>query len=365
MSAPAPGDVLGRPGGAGSDGGALSAWDDYPVHQSADVLSATDPRVPGWAERFYFNALRPDGEIVMILGGGVYPARGVAECYFCRREGDRQINVRTWQPLPVRDGGLPDGPFTLRCDAPLSDWSVAVDLPGDRFAGRFSGSLPPHLYRTIDVPASEPGGPYDLFRHFIALGRWQLDEDAGLAGGEELIGVRDRTWGIRTRRPRLHLWSVLQIGDGCLAFKHQEIADGSVMFSEAALTRPGGEVTPLEVAEHELVFDRHERQIVRGRVAFDGAGGPRTLEFERRGGGLRLSGAGYDDGQGDRGTSSGAQRDEYDLSDPAVAAQTGRGTIDAGVRARLEGTGGGEGIGVVETAIARDHVRYGPDVTPR
>jgi hypothetical protein len=364
VSAPAPRDVLGRPTTAGPDGGGLSAWDDYPVHQRADVLSAIEPQAPGWAERFYFNALRPGGEIVMIVGGGVYPARGLAECYFCRLEGDRQVNVRTSQPLPAVDGGLPDGPFTLRCETPLNDWSVAVELPGERFAGRFSGSLPPHLYRTIDVPASEPGGPYDLFRHFIALGRWQLDEDAGLAGGEELIGVRDRTWGIRTRRPRLHLWSVLQVGEGCLSFKHQELADGSVMFSEAALTGPGSEVTALDIAEHDLVFDPHQRQIVRGRLAFAGEGGPRTLEFERVGTGMRLSGAGYDDSQGDRGATSGVQRDEYDLSDPVVAARTGRGTIDAGVRARLEGTGGGDGIGVVETAIARDHVRYGADVTP-
>ena len=81
--------------------------------------------------------------------------------------------------------------------------------------------------------------------------------------------------------------------------------------------------------------------------------------------GIRLAGAGYDASQGDRGTTSGSQRDEYDLSDPAVAQSTGRGTIDAGVRAQVSGAWSAEGIGVVETAIARDHVRYGAAGDPR
>lgn len=365
MSGPAPRDVLGRPAAGAQDGPGLTAWDDYPVHQSADVLSALTPQVPGWAERFYFNALRPTGEIAMIVGGGVYPARGVAECYFCRLDGSRQINVRTWQPLPAPGGDVGGGAFSLHCESPLSEWSVDIDLPEARLSGRFAGSVRPHLYRTIDVPASEPGGPYDLFRHFIALGHWTFEEDAGLGAPARMLGVRDRTWGIRTRRPRLHLWSVLQLGDDCLSFKHQELADGSVMFSEAALTRPDGEVAALEVAEHALEFDRRIREIVRGRVRFSGGDGPLDVEFERVGPGMRLAGAGYDDTQGDRGTTTGAQSDEYDLADPEVAARTGRGTIDAGVRAQATGACDAEGIGVVETAIARDHILYGPDITPR
>lgn len=364
MSAPTPRDVLGRqaPGAPGKE--VLGAWDDYAVHQSSDILSSVSPSLPGWSERFYFNALRPTGEIALILGGGVYPARGISECYLCRLDGDRQVNVRASQPLPEPGADLDAGRFSLRCDDPLRDWSVTIELADGRFSGRFAGSLAPYLYRTIDVPASEPGGQFDLFRHFVALGRWELDDPAGVQPADGLLGVRDRTWGVRTRRPRLHLWSVLQLGDACLALKHQERSDGSVMFGEAGLTHPDGRVDSLELVEHDLTFDRSERQIDRGRIELTSADGQLTVEFERVGRGMRLAGAGYDDAQGDRGTSDDLQQDEYDLADPEVAAQTGRGTIDAGVRASVTGAWSGEGIGVVETAIARDHVRYGPQVRP-
>ncbi|MCW3011557.1 MAG: hypothetical protein JWO90_1961, partial [Solirubrobacterales bacterium] len=62
---------------------------------------------------------------------------------------------------------------------------------------------------------------------------------------------------------------------------------------------------------------------------------------------------------GERGGRSGLQRDSYDLADAAVARATGRGTTDCGVRVRASGAWSGEGIGVVETAVARDHVAYG------
>ena len=364
MSSPTPRDALGRQAPADADQDVLVAWDDYPVHQAADVLSSVTPSLPGWAERFYFNALRPTGEIALIVGGGLYPARGISEFYLCRLDGQRQVNVRMWQPLPAPGAELDDGAFSLRCDSPLSDWSVKIDLPEDRFSGRFSGSVPPFLYGTIDIPASEPDGPFDRFRHFIALGRWQLDEAAGVDTSGGLLGVRDRTWGVRTRRPRLHLWSVLELGDGCLALKRQERADGSVMFSEAAVTHADGSIDRLEILDHDLVFDRAERQVVRGRVQLTLERGPLTVEFERAGTGIRLAGAGYDAGQGDRGTTSGVERDEYDLTDPDVAARTGRGTIDVGVRAQFTGAWSAEGIGVVETAIARDHIRYGRQVIP-
>ena len=343
--------------------GSLSAWDDYPVHQAPDVLTAVLPALPGWSERFYFNGLRPTGEIAFIAGGGVYPARGIAECYFCRLEGDRQVNVRAWQPAPARSEAVETEGFSLRCESPMRDWQVTIDLPEDQFSGRFGGLSSPFLYPTIDVPADQPGGSFDAFRHFVALGRWEIDHAPNMAATEGLLGVRDRTWGVRTRRPRLHSWSVLSLDDALLTLKHQERADGSVLFSHGGLTHADGRVEPLTVEEHDYEFDPHVREFVRGRLRFGSAAGELELELERVGSGMRLAGAGYDDSQGDRGSDRGVQRDEYDLGEPEVAVRTGRGTIDIGVRASLSGAWSAEGSGVFESAVARDHVRYGPQLS--
>jgi hypothetical protein len=354
---------LGRPAAPSDGSERLSAWDDYPIHQAPAPLASVAPSQPGWAERFYFNLLRPTGEIAAILGGGVYPVRGVSEFYFCLLDGDRQSNVRVWNELPsAADDAVSDGPFTLRCDSPLRDWTVAVDAGDARLRGRFAGALPPYLYSVLDVAADEPGGEFDLYRHFVAVGRWALDDASGLDTTTEFIGVRDRTWGVRTRRIRLHNWYVFWLGDACLTMIHQELADGSVFFSEAGAVHANGTVERLRVADHDLRYDGHTREVEGGRIELVGDSGPLVLEYERAGTAMRLAGAGYDPSQGARATTSGVERDEYDLGDPGVAKRTGRGTMDAGAHARVSGAWSGEGQGVVETAIARDHVKYGSQI---
>lgn len=349
-------DVLARPSSEGAAAGTLGIWDDFPIHQTAAPLSTVGPDHPGWTERFYFNVIRPTGEIAAVVGGGVYPNRGLGEFYFCRLDGQEQVNVRGWHPLPIAGAPPEPGPFALRCETPLRDWTLSVDLPDASFAGSYSGTMAPYLYPTIDVPPSGPGEPFDLHCHFVALGTWS----PGTLGSEEpLLGVRDRTWGVRSRRPRLHLWSVLALGERTVAFHHQELADGTVLLSRAVVVHGDGRVATQAIAVHDLHLHPQERMIDHGALELIGEDGTVRLEFDRVGQGIRLAGAGYDDRQGERGGRSGLQRDSYDLADAAVARATGRGTTDCGVRVRASGAWSGEGIGVVETAVARDHVAYG------
>jgi hypothetical protein len=360
MDAPVLAEALTRPYAAGQD--ILGPWDDYPVHQSAAVIASVSPALPNWSERFYFNVLAPTGEVLAILGGGVYPLRGVNECYFCRLDGDRQVNVRSFGRLPRAGEPVEAGPFSLRCVDPLKDWAVSVDLDEARFAGRFMGVNPPYLYEPVDVPASEPGGDFDLYRHFVAVGEWTIGEAAGIDASGRLLGVRDRTWGVRTRRIRWHNWCVFQLAGRTLTLIHQELADGTVMHTEAGVVHDDGEVERLRIADHDVTYDRDNRQVRRARWTLRGERGELTLEYERVGTGMRLAGAGYDDSQGDR-VPGAVQRDSYDLADPEVARRTGRGTMDQGARALVSGAWEAEGIGVVESAIARNHVRYGHQVS--
>ena len=353
-------EALLRPSGAGHDTERLSTWDDYPLHQMPAPLSRVQPELLGFAERFYFNLLRPSGEIAAVIGGGVYPLRGVSECYFCRFDGDRQINVRAWSDLPAPDAAAVPGPFSFRCDTPLRDWSVDVEIEGARFSGRFAGLASPFLYSVLDIPATEPGGVYDLYRHFVAVGRWDLEDFPG--SGREFVGVRDRTWGVRSRRIRMHNWYVFWLADRCLTLIHQELADGSEFFSEAGAVHADGREERLRVTGHDLRYDPSTREVVAGTIDLEGDAGPLRLEYERVGRAMRLAGAGYDDRQGARDHDQGVEQDEYDLADPEVARHTGRGTMDAGAVGRVSGAWSAEGIGVVETAIARDHVHYGGQI---
>jgi hypothetical protein len=351
-----PADPLSR-SVAGSDQ-VLGTWDDYPVHQSAALIGSVQPALPGWSERFYFNVIAPTGELLAILGAGIYPMLGVSECYFCHLDGALQVNLRSFGELPAPGRELVKGPFSLYCERPLRDWTVSVELDDLHFAGRFGGLSSPYLFEPIDVPASEPGGEFDLYRHFVAIGEWQLEQNGGLTAASRLLGVRDRTWGVRSRRIRWHNWCVLELGGRTLTLIHQELADGAVMHSEVGVVHPDGETERLRIAGHDVTYDPHDRELTRARWSLTGEHGDLELFLERVGFGMRLAGAGYDGLQGGRRTAS-VQRDSYDLGDPEVARRTGRGTVDQGVRAHVSGAWTADGIGVAESAIARDHVRYG------
>jgi hypothetical protein len=349
-------DVLQR-SAAASGHPRLSPWDDLPLHNSATVLASSAPPQGNWAERYYFNLLRPTGEIAAVLGAGIYPGSGIAECYFCRIEGHKQHNVRVCQPLPLPGEQRCAAPFSLRCIAPMDTWEATVAVDGGRFEGRYNAITKPYHYSKVAVPASTPGGPVDDYQHVVAAGCWDLETLQGSADTADFLCIRDRTWGTRTRRQRLHNWLVFEVDGACLNVYHQERADGTVIYSESGVAWPDGRTERLQVQAYDFNFDPHTREARSGFFELAGGGGKLRLEYVTIGRGIRLNGAGYDDSQGER--APGTQTDLYDLSDPDEARRSGRGTIDIGARATITGAWRGVGMGVVESAVARDHVRFG------
>lgn len=354
-------DVLRRPPAAANDR-RLSSFDDLPVHHAPGTFSSVTPESVAWAERYYFNVLRGNGEIAAVLGAGVYPRRGLAECYFCRFEGDRQINVRACQALPhTADESPAETPFALRCIAPMVAWDVQISTGAGSFEGKFDTLTQPYHYTPIIVPATAPGGPYDNWEHVVAAGRWLLTAFTGNDLEDDYLCIRDRTWGLRTRRLRLHNWLVFECNGICINVLHQERADGSVMYSEGGIAWPDGRTDRMRIEAYDISFDPETREARAGFFELVGDSGRLRLDYETVGHGIRLSGAGYTDTQGDSAT--GMQHDIYDLGDAETARRTGRGTTDMGAHARLSGLVSGDARGVVESAVARDHVRFGRALT--
>jgi len=349
-------DVLRRPGADGSRH--LDPFDDLPLHHDAAVLAAAT--VPeNWAERYYFNVLRPSGEIVAVIGAGIYPGRGIAECYFCRIEGDIQHNVRATQPLgAAADSG--SAPFALRCIEPLNAWHATLTAGDARFDGRYTAGTRPYHYSNITIGPDAAGAAADDYQHVVAAGSWQLE---ALTGGDPALSyrcIRDRTWGRRTRRMRLHNWMVFELDGACITVMHQERADASVLFGEGGISWPDGSMERLQVEHYDFEFDPHTRVARSGYYALAGPETKLRLNYTTVGHGIRLSGAGYDDAQGARRT--GLQTDSYDLGNDEEARRTGRGTIDVGALAEISGDLTGTAFGIVESAVARDHVRFGKHI---
>lgn len=345
----------------------LAEWDDLPIHQSADVLARISDQTWNWMDRWYFNIRDADGALVAILGSGYFPNTGVLESYFCYLEDNTQVNVRAWDHMTSRGPSMDSQGFSARIEEPMRSWKIGLDSPQAKLDLGFRARTTPFHYRPFWQGPDREGGELDQWQHFIQLGELSgslrtSSTELDLAG---MSGVRDRSWGVRSRRPRLHNWYVFDFGGEHFTMVHQERADGSVLVSEAALFNDAGDYLSLVVDEHDLRFDPHSREVLEGDWRLhDAHGEPVRLRFERSGAGLRGLGAGYDVNQGrPREGGPAAQNERWDLDDPDTVSRIGLGTIDVPARAALVVDGTElSGSGIAETAVGRSHHRYGSQV---
>ena len=347
--------------------GPLTASDDLPLHQTAETLYRVASDNPRFTERWYFNLQRPDGSMIGICGGGFYPHTGTLEVYACLLIAGRQVNLR--QRVTEFDRMRLDSAdsVTFAISEPMRTWTMKAHGSEFEFDLTFAAAqqsyLFPPFFVAADFPHQATSLQVDTIQHFVQPG---VVTGSMTIGGEstavEARSFRDRTWGVRTARPRLHQWYVLHLDDGSsVNLIHQERADGTVMVSHLARVGAEGEIETGVIDQHELTFDPVSRQLRQGVYqAHTARGTVIQLRVDNLGEGVRLLGAGY---TGDQGEASGlgrAQEDSWDLSDPDVVARVGKGTIDSPVRGTCTwGDSVADGIGITETAIARNHWRYG------
>jgi hypothetical protein len=154
----------------------------------------------------------------------------------------------------------------------------------------------------------------------------------------------------------------LHLDDGSyLTLIHQELADGGLLVSHVAMVAQDGLVQRGVLDSHALTFDPHTRLLIEGAFSgHDATGAPINVLVENVGEGVRLIGAGYSRDQTDDSGRGHVVGERWDLTDPGEAATLGRGTIDSPVRVSTTwGDQSSSGIGITETAVARNHWRYG------
>lgn len=343
----------------------LVAADDLPVHQTAETLRRPDTLHPRWTERWYFNLQQADGRLLGIVGGGFYPNNQLLEVYACLLDGQNQHNLR--QRVRTSDRSRLDlgDRVAFEVIEPMRSWTMRANGPAFALRLRYEATSAPHLFPPFvvaaDLPHRSGPGDYDAIQHFVQPG-----VVTGQVSGRDvgrLHSFRDRTWGVRSSRPRLHNWFVFHSPDGrYLTLIHQERADGSQLVSHMAIVAADGSRGQLVLDDHDLTFDGVSRLLrfahYRGH---DTAGRRFRLAVTNTGEGVRLLGAGYSNAQGDSGGGSAAESETFDLADAGVLRRTGRGTIDSPASMDLEWDDGERltGIGITESAIARDHWRYG------
>jgi hypothetical protein len=219
----------------------LSAFDDYPIHQTGDPISQPASGDPNHYDRYFFNGYSKDGALYFAAAMGLYPNRRIIDAAFSVVRDGEQISVHTSGVATEDRGQTAVGPISVEVREPLRTLVVRVDAPDHGIRADLA-------FRARTVAVEEPrfhtlSGPR-VVMDYTRLAQWGAWEGWLEVDGERIEvdragtwGSRDRSWGIRGVGERMAgppgaapqfywLWAPVNFDDVCTHFDVNESADG-------------------------------------------------------------------------------------------------------------------------------------------
>ena len=267
----------------------VTAWDDFPVHQSSDWIAHVATSDRNFYDRYYFNVLDTEGRYMIVMGLGQYPNLGTTDAFATVRIGDEQHVVRTSKPLVDRSD-ISVGPIRVEVLEPLkrlrfvvepTEHSVSLDLTWEGFG--------PAIPEPNQFIRNGTRVTFDTQR-LAQMGSWS--GTLTVAGQtidvkpEVTWGSRDRSWGVRpigerepegiyrdTFKPG-GMWSYfpMRFADHCIFYICSEAVDGSRSLEQAERVWLDGRVEKLGRTEHAHEFVPGTRLLSSSTISFPDSG---------------------------------------------------------------------------------------------
>ena len=279
----------------------LSPYDDYPIHQTAEVLRHPATSDRNFYDRYYFMLHDSTGDLMMIMGLGQYPNLSVQDAFGLVRRATMHRVVRASRELGADRMDTSVGPFRIEVLEGLQRVRFVLEPNehGLAFDVTFTAAAPAVLEPRHFIRQYERA-VFDTQR-FAQTGFWAgsitIDDEVVDVSGPSWRGTRDRSWGVRpvgepepagvtvTGRagPAICMWNYdpMQFDDYSIIYILEENPDGSRDIEGA--TRVWNDaskgVEDLGRPEHEHEFVSGTRQLARSKLSFPHApGGPLDIE---------------------------------------------------------------------------------------
>ena len=360
----------------------LTPQDDLIGHQLPHAFALASGGDPRFTERYWYTAHPIDGtEIILDVGMGYYPNKGVMDAFAGVTIGRRQHNFRVSRQLGASPLDTSVGPLRFQVIEGMKRHRITLGDNGSgiSFELDFESSFPAAQEKQS---LRERGGQVeeDLTR-VAQFGRWRgwLVADGKRYEIEPATwwGQRDHSWGIRSEqrtdetRPPVNVhkkffwtWSMFQFEDFGLSVFLKEREPGQPMYlSGAEFSRKGADVQHREIitAAHDIQWadDQLGQSIASALWTFGFDSGPdRVVRMDCLPTRFYLKGGMYG---GFKGWTHGEDKgplhmdhDVWDLEDAAtrVAART---LSDHVIRCSSEGH---TGWGISEYGVAQGYALY-------
>ena len=273
----------------------LTAFDDYPVHQTALPVASPGTGDRNFYDRYFFNGYEPDGSLYFGAAMGLYPNRRVADASFSVVRGGVQTSLHTSRVAPLERRETRVGAIEVEVVEPLQSLRVHVDDPAEGihadllFQGR---SAPVEEPRTLAYAGTRL---YMDSTRLTQFGRWSgsitVDGETIAVDPARVPGTRDRSWGIRAGvgepevgppgpLPQVFwLWAPLHLSDRCLHFDVFEYADGRRWHEFGVVWPDDGEPVLMRAVDHQVEWEPGTRRARRARLSLQPPGAE-PLEVE-------------------------------------------------------------------------------------
>lgn len=260
----------------------LTKADDYPIHQTPEPIAfAQSDR--NFYDRYFFHGYSTDGSLFFGAALGVYPNLNIMDAAFAARIGGRQYNIRASRHLNMERMDTQVGPIRVEVVEPLHKLRILVEDNDHGIAADilFEGRSPP-----IEEPRStRRNGPrivMDITR-MTQLGRYSGWVRAGgqeiVIDSDRVLGVRDRSWGMRQiglRDPQpmvpepdhqFHwIWVPAHLEDRGFLFYLNEDRNGDAWNYGMVVAHDDGRVEHLQGAVIDIVYQPGTRWPARGTI---------------------------------------------------------------------------------------------------
>jgi hypothetical protein len=220
----------------------LSAYDDFPLHQSSEPIAFAGSSDRNAYERYFFNGYDREGAVFFAAALGVYPNRQVIDAAFSVVRDGVQRSVHASARVGADRVRTAVRPIEVIVDAPLRELRLEVDAAdlGIEADLTFVASTP-----AVEEPRFRLDDGARVIFDYTRLTQWGAWSGSLAVDGAVVpitsnthLGCRDRSWGIRpigeppggapahTLPQFFWLWAPLHFDDCCTHFDVNEYADG-------------------------------------------------------------------------------------------------------------------------------------------
>ena len=194
----------------------ITSFDDYPIHQTSEPIAHTESGDPGAYDRYFFNGYSRDGKLFFAAAMGLYPNRHVIDASFSVVRNGEQVNVHASGRAPFDRMQCNEvGPIKVDVVIPMKEHHITVDSAGHGIRADIT-------FKASSLPYEEPqflvrAGNRNVmsYTRLTQLGTWTgwIEVDGvrtDLIPGD-IVGSRDRSWGVRGVGERVQLGAPLNL----------------------------------------------------------------------------------------------------------------------------------------------------------